>query len=340
LQRLKKNYLKCVLIKFNFLLPTKNWEGLIQKKSMKSKADKLSDNKLAVIILNFFRYKDTFRCIDDVQRSLNATFFIVDNSTEINEKKNLERKLANQSHIHLFFPEKNLGFAAGVNLALKKAAGAGFKRFLLLNNDAIFLKNSGIILNNTFKKHPVSLIAPAIKSNECIYCESYYHKYFGLITQRSISEKRNKIFEKFGWVRYLSGCALAFDKVLLDKIGFLDESFFMYGEDVVFSHMAQERKIPVVLIEHKMVCHEGSHSAMMASFFYEYHMARAHFLLTFKLLSNPYRQILSLFGKSAALSVRAYIRCFRYRTIAPLAALFLCSLPLQVRPRILEKHYA
>ena len=307
---------------------------------MKSEIEKTSSSQLAVIILNFFRYQDTLRCINSVQRSLTATFFIVDNSAEINEKKNLERMVANQSHIHLFFPEKNLGFAAGVNLALKEAAGAGFKSFLLINNDAIFLKNSGIILIKAFKEHPVSLIAPAIESNQCIHCESYYHKYLGLIAQRSISEKRNKIPEKFGWVRYLSGCALAFDKVLLDKIGFLDESFFMYGEDVAFSHMAQKKKMPVVLIEDKMVHHEGSHSALISSFFYEYHMARAHFLLTFKLLSNPYRQILSLFGKSVALSVRAYIRCFRYRTVAPLAALLLCSLPIKVRPRILEKHNA
>lgn len=300
---------------------------------MRSEIEQISNNQLAVIILNFFRYKDTLRCINYVQRSLNAMFFIVDNSADINEKKNLEDNIANQSNIHLIFPEKNLGFSAGVNTALKKAISTGSKCFLLLNNDAILLENSGSILKKAFKEHPASLIAPVIKWDKHICREIYYHKYLGLITRKHLSEERKKLSEKYGWLLYLTGCALAFDKALLDKIGFLDETFFMYGEDVVYSHRAQKNNIPVVLLEDELVHHKGSLSAQMASFFYEYHMARAHFLLTFKLLSQPYRQVLSLFGKSAVLSVRACIRCFRYRTLAPLVALFLCPLPLHVRPR-------
>jgi N-acetylglucosaminyl-diphospho-decaprenol L-rhamnosyltransferase len=300
---------------------------------MKSEIDKISNDQFAVVILNFFGYQDTLRCIARVRRSLNAAFFIVDNSAENNEKTKLASPLSDQPHIRLIFPDENLGFAAGVNIALKKAVGAGFKRFLLLNNDAVLLENAGKILNKAFDTYPACLIAPAIKSNNYIYCESYYHKYLGLITQRHISEKPRQRSEKLGWVRYLSGCALAFDKDLLDKIGLLDESFFMYGEDVVFSHRARKSGVPIVLLEYNLVHHKGSHSAKMASFFYEYHMARAHFLLTFNLLSRPYQQVLSLFGKSATLTVRAWIRCFRYRTFAPLAALLLCSLPLRIRPR-------
>jgi len=289
--------------------------------------------KIAVIILNFFRYKDTLRCINYVQRSLNATFFVIDNSADINEKKNLEDNIANQFNIHLIFPEKNIGFSAGVNTALKEAISTGFKRFFLLNNDAILLENSGSTLNKAFMENPGSLIAPVIKWDKHICREIYYHKYLGLITRKHLSEKRKKLSEKYGWLLYLTGCALAFDKELIDKIGLLDESFFMYGEDVVYSHRAKKSNIPIILLEDELVHHKGSSSAQMASFFYEYHMTRSHFLLTFKLLSHPYRQVLALFGKSAVLSVRAYIRCFRYRTFAPLAALFLCPLRLQIRPQ-------
>ena len=319
---------------------TGNWEGLTQKNSMKSKTDNLSSSNLAVIILNFFKYKDTFRCIDEVLHSLNATFFIVDNSAENNEKKNLELKRADQSHIHLIFPEENLGFAVGVNIALEKAVEAGFSRFLLLNNDVVLPKNFGNLLIKAFIERPAALIAPVIKNDTHGYCESYYHNYLGVITKRNISQKPKPLYEKIGWVPYLSGCALAFDKNVLDEIGYLDGSFFMYGEDVVFSYRALKSNIPLVVLEDERVYHHGSRSAKMASFFYEYHMARAHFLMSFKLVSNPCLRLISLFGKCAALWIRAYIRCFRYRTAAPLAALLLCPLPIKVRPLRPEKPYA
>ena len=282
--------------------------------------------RIGVIILNFLRHKDSHACIESVRNSLHATVFLVDNSADEMEKEIIDDMFRNDNDIQLFFPKKNLGFAAGVNLALKHAIDSGFNRFLLLNNDAVLLKGSGQVLNKAFNKYPRSLIAPTIKWGKDVCYKSYYNKYLGLIYKNPPSQKR-------GWLPYFTGCALAFDLTTIDTLGFFNESFFMYGEDVEISHRAQTKGIPMFLLKEVLVYHKGSLSAQMASLFYEYHIARAHYLLSFCILDHPFKALLSLLGKSITLTARAYVRSLRYHNLNPLIALLLAPIPLQIRPQ-------
>lgn len=283
-------------------------------------------NRIGIIILNYFRHKDTYACIKSVRKSLSATVFLVDNSSDKAERDIIEEMFKNNKDIHLIFPEQNLGFSAGVNLALKHAIDAGFHRFLLLNNDAVLLEGAGQILTMAFNRYPGSLIAPAIKWDMDICYKSYYHKYFGLIYRKAPDQKR-------GWLSYFTGCALAFDLTTVNTLGNFCDIFFMYGEDIEICYRAQTNGIPMVLLKDVIVYHEGSLSAQMNSFFYEYHIARAHYLLSFYILDHPIKTLLSLLGKSITLTVRACIRSLRHHNLNALAALLLAPLPLKVRPR-------
>lgn len=291
-----------------------------------TKMDRRTDHRVAVIILNFFRCEDTFLCVNFAQRSLNTTCFIVDNSSDKREKKLIENLFKYNRGVQLLFPRENLGFAAGVNLALKYAIDAGFHRFLLLNNDAVIQEGASQILDSAFNQYPGSLIAPAIKCGKDIGFESYYHKYLGLISKKPPNQRK-------GWLSYFTGCALAFDINTVETLGYFDESFFMYGEDVEISLRAQTKGIPMLLLKDVLVYHEGSQSAQMASLFYEYHIARAHYLLSFYIFDHPVKVFLSLLGKSITLTARACIRSIRYHNLNSLAALLLAPIPLQIRPQ-------
>ena len=48
----------------------------------------------------------------------------------------------------------------------------------------------------------------------------------------------------------------------------MDESFFMYGEDVEFSYRAISKGVPLVELKKEMIFHEGNKSTEMNSFFY------------------------------------------------------------------------
>ena len=283
------------------------------------------ENQLAVIILNYFGFENTIKCISSVQKVLKSAVFLVDNSADKDERNKLERIFNKTKDIHMLFPSENLGFAAGVNLAINEALKKRFKSFLLLNNDTILLDGLEKRLKKAFTKWPTSLIAPTIRWNAHINKGNYYHKYFGFIVNNKIP--------KFGsWLYYFTGCALAFDRTFLDKVGYLNEKFFMYGEDVELTLRAQQKGVPLILLEDELVYHAGSQSSNMASFFYEYHMTRMHYLLCFMLLRNPLRQAFSLLTKILILTFRACIRCIRYKNLASLKALFLAPIPLKIRP--------
>lgn len=280
----------------------------------------------AVIILNYFGADDTFECVQSVRANApGCTFYLVDNSADQAEQQRVGDLFRDSADLKLLFPPENLGFAAGVNLALRAAVNEGFTRFLLLNNDATLLADSGLVLERAFQAHPASLIAPTILWGNDLCQGNYYHRYLGLITTKPLWQSRNFLF-------YLTGCAIAFDKSALDKTGYLDESFFMYGEDVAFSYQAHKNMVPVILLAERLVSHHGSKSAKRASFFYEYHLNRSHLLLTFRLVDCFSCAILALPGKTFMMGLRAVYRTIKYLTPAPLLAFLAAPFALPVRP--------
>ena len=289
------------------------------------------NSSIAVIILNYFGSETTQNCICSVQTVLTPDIFLVDNSANQTERSKIMNIYQHNDNVRLLFPSENLGFAAGVNLGIRTALREGFTRFLLLNNDAILLNGARELLLQAYDEWPSALISPIIRWSNQINKGYYYHKYLGLILL-------NKPLNLDKWLFFLSGCSLAFDKSFLERVGFLNEIFFMYGEDAELCHRAYANQVPIVLLEDELVVHSGSHSSKAASFFFEYHMLRAHYLLSVLLFDHPLKKILAVFGKLLLLSFRSFYRSIKYRTLAPLTALFVAPLPLKVRPNKKYRH--
>ena len=280
---------------------------------------------IAVIILNYFGTEATAKCIDSVRNRLQATVFLIDNSADAAEKTKLTALFQKCPDIHLFFPPENLGFAGGVNFGLFEAIGRGYNRFLLLNNDAIVLDSLQEKISLAYEKCKGGLIAPAIHWGDSINRGYYYHKYFGLIT-------KERFLGSTGWFYYLSGCALAFDKDFIDNVGYLSEQFFMYGEDVELAFRAVQKNVAIEFIPDVLVLHDGSRSAEVASFFYEYHLSRSHYLLCFIFFTNPLNIAMAVLAKTFTLMARAVVRSARYKSLEPLKGFLLAPFSVRVRP--------
>ena len=282
--------------------------------------------KFAIIILNYFGFQDTCSCVKSVLENMNAQIFLVDNSANLEEKKKLEKEFSNNSDVMLLFPPENLGFAAGVNLGLRPAIREGYHRFLLLNNDAVLLPNAGNTFDKAITNNPGSLIAPAIILGGNINKGSYYNKYLGFISDTPYLNGHGSIY-------YFTGCVLAFDKNFIDKVGFLDEDFFFYGEDVEYSYRAMKKNAPLIFLPENLVHHEGSKSAKSASLFYEYHILHAHWLLIFKIIDNPFKKLFAILGKLCVLFIRSLWRCIKFKTFVPLSSFIKAPFHLRVRPQ-------
>jgi GT2 family glycosyltransferase len=255
---------------------------------------------------------------------------IVENSANISELSILKDFFKNDRHIEILEPWQNLGFSGGVNLAVNSAIHSGFDAFLLLNNDTLIPSDTVKRLANGLIDNGFDMASPIIycyPEKHKVWTKGYfYNRFGGLITQRNISFIPGTIF-------YLSGCCILIHRKVFKDIGLLDTSFFMYGEDVEFCFRAVQKGFKIGIVDKAHIYHKANASTQNNSFFYEYHIARAHYLLSFCILDHPFKALLSLLGKSITLTARACVRSLRYHNLNPLIALLLAPIPLQIRPQ-------
>ncbi|MBE0653724.1 MAG: glycosyltransferase, partial [Bacteroidales bacterium] len=154
---------------------------------------------------------------------------------------------------HLIENQENVGFSKANNMALKKAKG---EFCLLLNPDTIVEENTFIRCVDFMRKNEnagalgVHMIDGKGKflpeSKRALPTPSVsFYKVFGL----SALFPRSRIFGKYhlGYlpenkvneVDILSGAFMFIRRKALEKTGYLDEAFFMYGEDIDLSYRIQ-----------------------------------------------------------------------------------------------------
>ena len=205
--------------------------------------------KLSVVIVNYNVKHFLEQCLNSVVKALaglEGEIIVVDNNSVDGSIKLLKEKFKN---IQLIANKKNTGFAVANNQAIKIAKG---EYVLLLNPDTIvqedtFLKclefmdktsNAGALGVKMYDGKGFFL--PESKRGLPTPSVAFY-KIFGLSTIFPKSKtfgkyhlgylSENEIHE----VDVLSGAFMLLRKKALDKIGLLDESFFMYGEDIDLS---------------------------------------------------------------------------------------------------------
>lgn len=193
--------------------------------------------KLAIIILQYNNSQLTFDLLRSIynfeSKAKEWDIYVVDNNS--NEDDNFE-------NIHQYFPNVirqknkiNLGFAGGINSVIDKINA---KYILLLNNDMILLNNAiSKTLNNAELTKADVITCKIIDENNKIQNTSniklntmnIFLSLFGLMKIHEFIKKHTKHLIKVG---YINGAFLMINFELYKKIGGLNESFFMYGEDI------------------------------------------------------------------------------------------------------------
>jgi O-antigen/teichoic acid export membrane protein len=128
--------------------------------------------------------------------------------------------------------ENNHGYAAGVNIGLKKAIKDGCNLFVVANPD-ISLKN---LTKKAFEAGQYfDVWGLAMKQDKKIYYGGMLDK--KRLTAGLIDDKKPK--RRFFKTDFVSGSLMFIKKEVIDKIGFFDESYFMYYEEVDFCFRAK-----------------------------------------------------------------------------------------------------
>ena len=114
--------------------------------------------RLSIITVNYNGLKDTCALIESIPFNENMEVIVVDNTSKQDEASIIQKQFP---QVKVIRSEKNLGFAGGNNLGIKKSKG---KYLFLINNDTIFKEFNVDSLINRLESSPnIGIVCPKIR---------------------------------------------------------------------------------------------------------------------------------------------------------------------------------
>ncbi len=206
--------------------------------------------KLSVVIVNYNVKHFLEQCLNSVAtaaKHCETEVFVVDNNSVDGSCTMLREKFP---WVKLIENKKNYGFSYANNQAIRQSTG---EYVLLLNPDTVIEEDTLKSVCDFMDSHPDAggLGVKMIDGKGNFLPESKrglptpkvaFYKIFGLSKLFPKSEKFGKYHltyldkDKIHEVDVLSGAFMLLRAETLQKIGLLDETFFMYGEDIDLSY--------------------------------------------------------------------------------------------------------
>lgn len=212
--------------------------------------------EIYIILVNYNSCNCTIECINSLEKTNeDIQIIIVDNASSDNSYQELMKNISKYNNCIILESENNVGFAGGNNIGIKYALEHGAEYLLLLNNDTEvepdFLKQLLIDYKGNTIRSP--------KINYYDYPdESWYEA--GEFDQNKCIVK-NKKSDKRCNVTFASGCCMLISKKIIDTIGFLDEEYFMYYEDVDYCLKAMKEGIKIEYVPESVIYHKVGKSS-------------------------------------------------------------------------------
>ncbi len=235
--------------------------------------------KLSIIIVSWNVCEELIACLHSIRRhppGVPYEVLVVDNHSADDTARRLRSEFPS---VRLFVNPRNLGFAAANNIGIRQAAG---EYLLLLNPDTIvFEKALGRLLDFVESGKEIGLCGPKLLNADhslqrsvrefptfrSILYRYTFLQYLGIFRrhhQRCMAAKFD--YTQTQSVDQVMGAAMMIPRKVFDTIGLLDESFFMYYEEVDFCRRVREAGLRVVFCPQAEVMHlHGSSSGQVAS---------------------------------------------------------------------------
>jgi GT2 family glycosyltransferase len=206
--------------------------------------------KLSIIIVNYNVKHFLEQCLTSVYKAIPnicAEVFVVDNNSTDDSVQMVAKKFPQAK---LIANKENTGFSKANNQAISVSKG---EYVLLLNPDTVVEEDTFEKCISFMDAHPNGggLGVKMIDGNGIFLPESKrglptpavsFYKIFGLSNLFPKSIKFAKYHlgylkeNEINKIEVLSGAFMWMRKSVLDEIGYLDEAFFMYGEDIDLSY--------------------------------------------------------------------------------------------------------
>lgn len=198
-------------------------------------------DKIGLITITYNSGKVLSEFLDCVWKQSYSNFllYVIDNGSIDNTVEILN----NQDDIRLktILNKENIGVAAGNNQGIKNALAENCDQILIINNDVEFEYLLIEKLLDIQKEKNCSIVAPKIKyydtPNRIWYAGSWFSFKNGYLPiHRGMRQEDNGQFNTSEIVEYAPTCCVLVKKEVFTTIGFMDERYFVYFDDVDFSY--------------------------------------------------------------------------------------------------------
>lgn len=263
---------------------------------------------LSVIIVNYNVEFFLEQCLNSVKKAtkeLKIEVFVVDNNSIDDSVEMVKRKFP---EYNLIANKENLGFSKANNQAIRQANG---RYILLLNPDTIVEEDTFSKVVAFMDEHPDAggLGVRMLDGKGAFLPESKrglptpavaFYKIFGLA--RLLPHSKRFGHYHLGYlsefetneVEVLSGAFMLMRKAALDKVGLLDEDFFMYGEDIDLSYRITKGGYKNYYFPETRIIHYKGESTKKSSVNYVFVFYRAMIIFAQKHFSSGNAKFFSL----------------------------------------------
>ena len=252
---------------------------------------------VAIIILNYNGLNDTLECLESVYEIDYKDFevIVVDNGSEIKPKAPILKRFPQTT---IFENDQNLGFAEGCNIGMRYALKKKIPYILLLNNDTVVHKNLLKVLVKAAQENK----AGGIFGTKIL---SYYEKdkidnigaYFSWKTGQFYYGGQNvhKNTAQFCQKRqadYVCGGGFFIKSEVIEKIGLLENKFFLMWEEVDFCYRAKKEGFEIWTEPEAVIWHKISASFVGGKIHSDYFWWRGRLLWAKRNLSSKEKRLL------------------------------------------------
>ena len=220
--------------------------------------------------------------------------YIIDNSASIESEK-LVHDYAKKFNILeriVYLPSPtNLGVAEGNNVGILAAQKEDCDYILLSNND-ILIKDENLFQNmiNEAVSKQINILIPKIHfydSNEIWFISGHINKFRAKCFHTNNYTIDTGQFDQLTECSYAPTCFMLIHKSVFEKVGLMDEKYFVYYDDTDFLWRCHLKNIKVNIftkgvIEHK----EGKSTGGQTSDFSFYYFTRNRFYFASKIQEN------------------------------------------------------
>ena len=224
---------------------------------------------LSIVVVNYNKGPLLLACLDSVYKNagdLQLEVIVVDNASADGIAAILP---ARYSEIRLILNSANRGFAKATNQGLAVAQGP---YILLLNPDAVILEGAPQVMMSYLKMNPdVGAVGPQMVGPDgtiqlsCRSFPGYSTALFGhysLLTRWFPRNPLSRYYLLSDWdhktvrqVDWVSGACLMTRRDVLERVGLLDERFFLFNEDVDWCKRIRDAGWEVVYLPEARVVH-------------------------------------------------------------------------------------